>query len=72
MEFPYIDFVYSGFGGRAEFEVNTNHIFPQCMLSVITLLEDGAGGRGAKARARCESELTLFLMAITALSGVGT
>ena len=35
--------VPSGFDGRAGFDVNTNHIFPQGVLTAITLVGGGLG-----------------------------
>lgn len=39
----------SGFGERAGFDVNTDHIFLQDVLEAITLVGDGAGDGGIKA-----------------------
>ena len=42
--------VPSGFGGRAVFDINTGHIFPQGVLAAITLVGGGTGVGWARAR----------------------
>ena len=46
--------VPSVFGGRAGFDVNTSHVFPQSVLAAITLEGGGAGDGGAKVRTSYE------------------
>ena len=48
----YILHVPTAFGGRAGFDLNISHVFPQSVQAAITLLVCGAGERGAKANAR--------------------
>ena len=55
-----------GFGGRAGFDVNRSHVFPQGVLAAITLL-----GGGARDGARCEPALPLCSVALTTLLQVG-
>ena len=57
------------FGGRAEFDVDASHIFPQSVLAAITLVADGAGDEGASSHTGCEVRLPLCSVAITTLSG---
>lgn len=40
--------VHSGFGRKAGSEINMGHIFPQCVLPVITLVRDEAGNGGTR------------------------
>ena len=40
--------VPNAFGGRARFDVDTSHVFPQDVLAVITLVPCVAGDREAK------------------------
>ena len=61
--------VPSGFGGRAGSDVNMSLIFPQGVLAAIILVRGGAGGGGAKARAKCEPGLLLCLVTNSALLG---
>lgn len=56
------------FGVRAGFDVDTSHIFPQAVLSTITLIGDVVGVRRAKAHAGCQAGLPLCSVAVTALS----
>lgn len=49
--------VPSAFGGRAGFDVDTSHIFPQGVLTAITLL-GGVAGDG-RASTGCKAGLTL-------------
>lgn len=51
-----------GFGGSAEFDVSSSHIFPWVVLAAINLLGSGAGDGGARAKARCELSLLLCLV----------
>ena len=46
-------FVPSGIVGRAGSDVSMSYIFPQGMLTVITLVGAGAGADEARARVRC-------------------
>ena len=62
----------SGFGGRAGSDVSTSHLFPQGVLAVITLVVDGAGDGGARARARYEPGLPLCSVANTTIWGIGS
>ena len=59
----------SGFGGRAGFDMNTCHIFPQAVLSVLTLAGGGVGNGVARARATYEVELLLCSVAIITYQG---
>ena len=47
-------------------------IFPQGVLSAVTLVGGGAGDRGARARSKCEVGLSLCSVAVTTLLGVGS
>ena len=67
--FLYSICVPSGFSGGAGFDMNTRHVFPQCLLAAITLVGGGAGDAGARSGARCEVGLHLCPMAIITLSG---
>lgn len=51
--------------------VSISHIFPQGVLSPITLLCAGAGGEWDRAIATCEPGLLLYSVPIAALSGEG-
>ena len=62
--------VPSTFGGRAGFDVNASHIFPEGVLAAIPLAGGRAGEGGARAGARCEPGLPLCSVATTVLSGV--
>ena len=62
--------VPSGFCGRVGSEVTVGHIFPQCVLTAITLVGGRAGDGVARAKARCEPGLPLCSMADTTLSVV--
>ena len=62
----------SGFGGRVVFDMNTSPVFPQDVLAAITLVRSGAENRRARARVGCEAGLSLCLVAVTALLGVGS
>ena len=64
--------VPSAFGGRAGFDLNISHVLPQGVLAALTLVGDGAGDEGARARARCGVELPLCSVGVTALSGAGS
>ena len=63
--------VPSGFGERAEFDVNTSHVFPQGVLAAITLVGCGAGDRGVRAKARCELRIPLCSVAVLLYLGWG-
>ena len=63
--------VPNGFGDRAEFGVNTIHVFPQGTVTAITLVDGGAGDGGSRARTRCEPGLLLCLVATTTYQGLG-
>ena len=56
----------SAFGGRAGFDVDTSCIFPQGVLTTVTLVGGVAGDGGARACARCEAGLPLCSVAVTA------
>ena len=62
----------SPFGGSAGFDTDTCHIFPQGVVTTLTLLGAVAGDGGARAGSRCEAGLPLCSVAITALSWVGS
>ena len=53
--------------GRAGFDLNTGHIFPESMLVAITLVGGVVGDKGPRARARCDLGLRLCLVAVTSL-----
>ena len=57
--------VPSAFGRRAEFDMDTSHIFPQDVLGAITFIRGGAGDGRATAGARCLIGFILCSMAIT-------
>lgn len=61
-ENPYVDCMCTTYDRRARFDMDTSHLFPLSMLATITLEEGGA-------RAGCKAGLTLFSVAVTALSG---
>lgn len=48
---PTQSYMPSGFGGRAGFDVNTSHIFPQNVLA--TMVGGGPGDLGARVKGRC-------------------
>ena len=60
----------SAFNGRAGFDVDASHIFPQGVLAAVTLVGPVAGDGGAKVCAGCEVGL-LCSLAVTTLSGAG-
>ena len=64
-------YVLSGFSGRAGSDVGMIHIFPQGVPATTTLVWDGAGDGGARARARYELGLLLCSVACTTVLGVG-
>lgn len=55
------------FGGRAGLDMNTGHIFPQCVLAAIPLVAYGAGIGGGRAGVGYEAESPPCSVAITAL-----
>ena len=63
--------VPSGFDRRAGSEVHRSRILPQVAVASADLVEDRAGFREARARARCKLGLLLCSVAVTALSGAG-
>ena len=63
-------FVSSGFGGKARFDMNTSHMFPQGVLASITIGGEGAGDSGPRAGSRCEEGLPLCSVTVTTLLGV--
>ena len=59
-ECPCVDCVLSSvFGTRADFDVDTSHIFPQGVLATVTLIGSMVGAGGCKTCAVCEAELSL-------------
>lgn len=60
----------SGFGGRAGSEVSIGHVFPQSVLTGITLVVGGHGDGEGGGRARYDLGLLLSSVVITALLGV--
>ena len=64
--------VSTAFGGRAGFDVDPSHIFPQGLLAAITLVGGGARDGEARAGAQCEAGLPFCSVAVTALPGVGS
>ena len=61
----------NAFGGRAGFDVDVSHVFPQGVLAALIFVVVRAGGGGARAGAGCEVGLPLCSTALTALLGVG-
>lgn len=61
----------SAFDGRAGFDMDPTHVFPQGVLAAMTLVEGRAGDEGATARAIREARLLLCSVAVTTLLGVG-
>ena len=59
----------SGFDGRAEFEMSTDHVFPHDVLSAVILVEDEAGHAGARARAHSKPVLLCWVADTTLLGG---
>ena len=59
--------VPTAFGGRAGFDVDASHVFPQGVLAAVTLVGDGAGGGGARDGAVCEAGRPLCSVVVTAL-----
>ena len=45
--------VPNAFGGRAGFDMDESHVFPQSVLAAITWVESGPGDGGATAGAGC-------------------
>lgn len=66
-----LDYLPNAFGRRAGFDVDINHIFSQCLLAVISLVQVGVGDRGARYCTVCEAELPLCLVIVTALPRLG-
>ena len=61
--------MFNAFGGRAGFDVDASHVFPQNVLAAITLVSGGAGDRAGLG---CEARILLWSVAITALPGTGS
>ena len=57
-------------GWRARFDVDSSHIFPQGVLSAITLVGGGPGDGWAGTGAECEPGLPPCLLTISTLLGV--
>ena len=55
-----------------DFDMNISHIFPQGVLTAITLLGGWAIERVARTGARSEPGLALCSVAVTTVSGVGS
>lgn len=51
--------VLNAFGGRAESDMDSGHVFPLAVRIAISLAEGGPGGGGARAGARCGMGLPL-------------
>ena len=64
--------VSSVFSGRAGFDVDASHIFPQGVLANITLVFGRTGDEGGRAGTWCEGRLTLCSVAVTGLLVVGS
>ena len=64
--------VPSAFGGRAGFDMDKSHVFPQGMLAAITFVWSGAEDGLDRAGMGYETGLPLCSVAITALSKVGS
>ena len=62
----------NAFGGRAGFDVDGSHAFPQGVLTAITLVGCVADDGGARTCAGCEVGLLLCSVVITAMSGAGS
>ena len=61
--------VSSVFGARAVFDVDANHVFPQCVLAATTLVGDVVSVGGSKACAGYEVALPLCSMAVVTQLG---
>lgn len=57
----YILYVPSAFSGRAGFDMDANHIFPQGVLTATPLVESGLEMEGLKAGVECEKKLQVPL-----------
>ena len=68
---PFFKLRYLYFRGRAGFDMNTSHVFPQHVLEAITLAGVGTGDGGAGAGAGFVMGLPLCSVANTALLGMG-
>ena len=62
--------VPNAYGGKAGSDVDASHIFPQGVLTALTLVGGGARDGRARAEARCKTGLPLCSVAITAPSRV--
>lgn len=56
--------VPNAFGGRDGLDLESNHIFPQGVLSVITLGRGGAGDRGTRTGPQCNTRIPLCLLGV--------
>ena len=63
--------VPSAFDGRAGFDMEASHVFPQGVLTAVTLVQGGTRDRGARVGARYEARLPLCSVAIITLQGQG-
>lgn len=63
------DCVPSVFGGRAGFDENMSHVFPQGVLATITLVVGGAGDRRAVTYTGCDFGLPFCSISCNYLSG---
>ena len=63
--------MYSVFGARAGFAIDTSHTFPQGVLAIIPLIGAVIGVVMSRACSGCWVGLPLCSVAIPALSGVG-
>ena len=60
------------FGGRAGYNRDASHVFPQGVLTAIILVGGGAGNGGVRAAARFKAIIPLCSVAISTLSGAGS
>lgn len=67
--FPNILHATNAFGERAEFNMDTSHVFPHGVLATITLAGNEARDGGVRAGIGCKAGLPLCSVTITALSG---
>lgn len=60
--------VFTDFGMMVTFDADTNHIFPEGVLAIIPLIGNVVDVGESRACAGCEVVLSLFSLAVTALS----
>lgn len=60
------------FSGKAGFDMDTSHVFPQSVLAAVTLIGSGVRDWEARADIRYEAGLPFSSVAIAVLFGVGS